>query len=246
MEIYSIVFNAFLGIILFFIGASIASFLGVINYRINRGINVKDIVKGESVCEGCERKLEWHEKFPVIGWILDFGKCPTCNHKISIYYPISETVLGIIFVLLFFTGQPFYYYPLFSFLFLFTISDLEFMEIPKVFVHYGLIFGFLVFIYNLIIEGSIASVIIGLLLAGFIFIVNKVKYSFGFGDVLIFLMLSFILSIGDYLVLLFVTFLTGALVSLMLVAFDRTVLKKYIPFVPFIMLGLIFTMFVNL
>jgi leader peptidase (prepilin peptidase) / N-methyltransferase len=246
MEGLLIVYYVLTGILLFFIGASLASFLGLINYRFNRDVNLESVIAGDSLCDGCSRKLTWFEKIPVFGWMLTFGKCPSCNYKVSIFYPLSEALLGVLFVLLFFTNQPFYYYPLLSFLFLFTLSDLEFMEIPKDFIHYGLIFAFIVFVYQLIVAGTIAAVIIGLILTIVFLILNKIKYSFGFGDILIFLMMSMILDVGDYLLFLFVTFLTGALVSLMLVAFDKSILKKYIPFVPFILLGFIFTLFVIL
>lgn len=73
-------------ILLFFLGASIASFL------------MCGRVGGRSKCDGCERKLEWYELIPVFSWLVQFGKTKCCAEKLSWKYLFGEVILGLWFV----------------------------------------------------------------------------------------------------------------------------------------------------
>jgi len=80
-------------IFIFLIGICIGSFLNVVIYRIPKQ---KSIINPPSSCPVCgERIKPWHN-IPILGWIILKGKCASCKSKISIRYPIIETLTGII------------------------------------------------------------------------------------------------------------------------------------------------------
>lgn len=76
----------------FFLGGSIASFLGVV---VERGKNGKPPT-GRSHCI-CGRQLRWSENIPVIGWLKSLGKAKCCGSKIPSWYFWSELVTGFVF-----------------------------------------------------------------------------------------------------------------------------------------------------
>ncbi|MBM3206171.1 MAG: prepilin peptidase [Candidatus Staskawiczbacteria bacterium] len=75
-----------------------------------------------------------------------------------------------------------------------------------------------------------------------IFIISEGNW-IGFGDVKLAILLGLILGFPDILVGLFLSFLLGALVGLVLIIFSKKGLKSQVPFAPFLILGTVFTMF---
>ncbi len=63
----------------------------------------------------------------------------------------------------------------------------------------------------------------------------------GFGDVLIALALGILFGWPDIVAVLFVAFVLGTLVSLVLLAGRRKTMKSLVPFGPFLMLGALTT-----
>jgi prepilin signal peptidase PulO-like enzyme (type II secretory pathway) len=79
----------------FYFGASIASFLNVVAWRMPQG---RTIVFGGSKCPYCDTRLSFLDNTPVLGWLLVQGKCRTCHLPIAPRYLIIEIVIGGIFV----------------------------------------------------------------------------------------------------------------------------------------------------
>ncbi len=86
----------YLGVILFFFGTIIGSFLNVVIYRFNSG----KTLGGRSMCMSCGKTLHWHELVPLASFVSQKGKCLKCKSPISYQYPIVEAVTGIVFVLI--------------------------------------------------------------------------------------------------------------------------------------------------
>lgn len=82
----------------FAFGACLGSLVNVLAYRMPRGLGV---VTPPSRCTNCGTKLTWRENFPVFGWLLLRGKCRFCKSPISPEYPIVETIVGILFALVY-------------------------------------------------------------------------------------------------------------------------------------------------
>ena len=97
-------------IILFFFGLAVGSFLNVVSlrYKPERNVFSPDILGGRSHCPHCKKTLRWFELIPLISFILERGRCLSCDKKISIQYPLIEALSGIIFVTVPFYLQYFY------------------------------------------------------------------------------------------------------------------------------------------
>ena len=88
-----------LRIIIFFLGASLGSFMGVILYRPPRGESV--IRPFRSKCDLCKAQLGVIELIPVFGYIFSKGNCAYCGKKIPVRYFFWELLPAILFVLFF-------------------------------------------------------------------------------------------------------------------------------------------------
>lgn len=91
-----------LSISLFFLGMIMASFIGVLVDRLPHQLqwcdrpdpNIK-IWKPRSHCPKCKHTLGIVELIPVIGWLLNRGRCRSCDVKISPIYPVVEFLSGL-------------------------------------------------------------------------------------------------------------------------------------------------------
>lgn len=84
-------------IVIFIFGTIIGSFLNVCIYRIPLH---QSIVTVSSHCMTCGRKLKWYDMIPVFSWLLLGGKCRNCKSKISLQYPVIESLNGILYVVI--------------------------------------------------------------------------------------------------------------------------------------------------
>ena len=76
---------------LFWVGASIGSFLNVVAWRMPRGMSVN----GRSVCPRCRSQLRARDNIPVFGWLALAGRCRHCHLPISPRYPMVEAAVGL-------------------------------------------------------------------------------------------------------------------------------------------------------
>lgn len=85
----------FLAIYIFMFGALFASFFNVV------GIRVKDNVSilRRSHCPKCDHPLRLLDVIPLLGFIIDRGKCHYCGCKIHIKYFLIEVAGGLMFML---------------------------------------------------------------------------------------------------------------------------------------------------
>ncbi|MFT8813008.1 MAG: prepilin peptidase [Oenococcus sp.] len=82
-------------LILFFIlGACMASFIMCLADRINRQISLR----GFSVCDNCQHRLDCLSLMPILGWLISIGHCRYCRCSIPMSYPIFEACFGILFI----------------------------------------------------------------------------------------------------------------------------------------------------
>lgn len=54
-----------------------------------------------SHCYSCKTPLKWYHNIPIISYLFLLGKCGFCKIKISIQYPIVETIGGLILAIVF-------------------------------------------------------------------------------------------------------------------------------------------------
>ena len=117
-------------VLIFFLGASFASFYGLISIRL---LDNKSIIKPGSHCDYCKHKLKFYDLIPVISFIFLKGKCRYCGKKLLIYEPIIEFMLGIFTVYMFIkygiSYKFFMAFILFSLLIIIFITDFKEMII---------------------------------------------------------------------------------------------------------------------
>ncbi len=245
---------------LFICGLFIGSFLNVLIDRLPRG---ETVVKGKSRCESCKHKLAWYDLIPILSFVELRGKCRYCGALLSWYYPLVEVITGGLFVLTFHYLQqsnlPFTIYHLpFIFqlaYFLFLISslvvifftDLKYGIIPDKVVYPAV---FVSLFYLFIIHNSLF--IIHILSAfgafAFFFLLFAITRGrgMGFGDVKLAFLLGLFLGFPKIVIGLYIAFLTGAVVSLILVVWGKKKLKgSTIPFGPFLVFGTIVAHFLG-
>ena len=87
-------FEALLGVWLFTVGASIASFLNVVAWRVPRRMPIN----GHSFCPRCRTPIAASDNLPIIGWLRLRGRCAACSLPIDRRYPIFEAVGGFLFL----------------------------------------------------------------------------------------------------------------------------------------------------
>lgn len=79
------------------LGLAVGSFLNVVIYRVPRG---ESVVSPRSRCPGCGSQLSARDNVPVLSWVLLRGRCRSCRTRISLRYPLVETLTAAVFVVL--------------------------------------------------------------------------------------------------------------------------------------------------
>jgi len=73
--------------VLLIVAPFIGSFLSVLVVRLPRG---EDVVVARSQCRSCGKRLSPIELLPVVGWLMQGGKCRQCGAGIGCLYPVLE------------------------------------------------------------------------------------------------------------------------------------------------------------
>jgi leader peptidase (prepilin peptidase)/N-methyltransferase len=243
-------------------GLVIGSFLSALTYRIPNGIS---ILKGRSFCPKCKSKISWYDNIPVFSFYFLGGKCRSCKAPISLRYPLIEffTLLVFLFITIFFsscantlTGSAIcqwrsllgfwalpYLLIITSGLLAVFIIDLEKQIIPD-----SLVFSLFALTALLLIlinpEFTYVNILASFGSATFLLMINLFTKGkgMGLGDVKLALLGGIVLGWPGTITWLLTSFVTGAVVGLILILFKKAEFGKHIPFGPF----LVFSFFVSL
>ncbi len=250
---------------IFSFGAAIGSFLGVIVDRMN---SKEPIWKGRSHCDHCRHTLHPLDLIPLLSFFLIGGKCRYCHKKLSVLYPLVEGITGISFVAAAYVvfGQSFYligmlpyqlmalyYFILLSALITIFFTDLRFGIIPFKLVAFALMITFVWYLLlHFVPFPSSLAIMLGLPISFFsvvgaafgagglfflLFVMTRGR-GMGFGDVVYAFLMGFTLGFPQVILALYIAFLSGAAISLLLVALKKKRLKGgTIPFGPFLVVG---------
>ena len=243
-------------------GLLIGSFLNVCIYRIPRHLSV--VSPARSYCPECKRELTWWENIPVISWLILNGKCRGCKNKISGRYPFIEILSciagGASFLHFGATPTGVLIYALLAALIVITFIDLEFKIIPNVISYPGMIIGLCVGIVSQfypvfawpITTGATDS-LLGFLIGGGFFYAIAVMYYFwtgnvglGGGDIKLMGMTGALLGWESVGPTIFAGAVSGAVVGILVMLIQGTGRKTEIPFGPWLSLGAVLYVFVNL
>lgn len=232
------IFGVILGF--FMLGAILGSFYNVVAYRVTKG---ESIVYPSSHCPNCNHKLKTWELIPIFSYILQRGKCTSCKQKISIFYPISEIVCGLLFVFSYLSFglslELIIALTFVSMLIIIILSDYYYMIIEdSVLIFFGiallieilLIFGLNVLLSS-ILSGLISFIIMILLrlFGDFIF----KKESLGGGDIKLMLVIGMIIGWDMSIVTIFLSAFLAFPVSLFILKSKKDHEIPYGPFLAF-------------
>lgn len=232
----------------FFIGLAVGSFLNSVIYRLEKK---ESIVKARSYCPYCKKTLFWFELIPLMSFILQRGRCRSCHKKISWQYPLVELATGALFALIFnyqfsiINFQLVFWFFIVSCLIIIFVYDLKHYIIPNEIVYSGIILTFLYqlqfsiinYQFSINFQFPIFNYLLAGLIAGAFFLtiilISKGKWM-GMGDVKLAVFMGLVLGWPDILVALFLAFLGGAFVSVILIISKKKTLKSEVPFGPFL------------
>ena len=226
----------YFSVLAFILGAVFGSFLNCAAYRIARK---QSFLKGRSICPKCNHVLGVADLVPIFSFLFSKGKCRHCGEKISIRYPLTELIFGILTVVLFYhDGVSVLFlrdFVFFCCLFCLSLVDLEIFEIPDGTIVIAVL-AWLVCLFPL-----------GLSATEFIFHIAS-GFAFGTAVLLISLLLDYILKKeslggGDIKLLFVIGLYLGAVAGLFAIVvaavlgllFVRG--KEKIPFGPFLSIG---------
>jgi len=230
-------------VILFILGTAIGSFLNVLIDRIPAGL---PLFIDRSHCEHCKHTLVWYDLIPILSWVFLRAKCRYCKAPISLQYPVIEIVTGFIFI--FGYQFPIYSVPftliLFSLLLALFMTDLKYYLLPDKLMYPLLgVSTIALLIYEpsqLIIH--IISAVLAALFFAMLILISRGK-GMGWGDVMYGLFLGILLGHPGTVVALYIAFLTGALVSVVLLVARKKKFGQIIPFGPFLILGTVISLY---
>jgi len=237
LEIYSAIF---------LLGAMIGSFLNVVICRLPKK---ESIVVVGSHCPKCAKKLCWFDLIPILSFFVIRGKCRNCKEKISWQYPLVEFACGALFVgLALVHGYDSIYFlrdAVFAcFLILIFALDAKHYLVFDEVVLPGIAVGVLA---NLAIAWQSGSLLVGFLnlvtaifVCGLFFLLQYLISGgrwIGSGDIFIGVMLGAMLGWPLVGVAVFLSYIIGAIVALVLLIQKKKKRGDQLPLGVFLCLG---------
>jgi leader peptidase (prepilin peptidase)/N-methyltransferase len=217
-------------VFVFFVGASIGSFL---NVCIARWPAEESVVRPRSKCPRCGAGIAWYDNVPVVSWFVLRAKCRNCGLPISPIYPIVEAIVGLLWVAcVWFFGPGFIAIRVAVFatiLLGIAVTDLKHYLIPDGFTITGLVFAFATSLLGayLMVQDPFASPVDALFgacvgagavtIIGWLGEVALKKEAMGFGDTTLMAMVGASLGPGRSLLTIFVGAFIAAAVFLLVV-----------------------------
>ena len=241
-------------LLLFLIGLFIGSFLGVVSDRLPLN---KTIVKGRSYCDFCKKTLNWYDLIPLLSFLILKGKCRYCKKKLPLFYPATELLTGVLFALVGFFFIPISVVTFVFYLFIISIficiffGDLKYGTISDKLIIAGTIVSFVFFLFfekSVFLNHLISAVaaFIFFVAISYIFLFLTKKESMGGGDIKLSFLLGFFLGFPGIVVSLYIAFLTGAIVSIILILWKKKSFQKdSLPFGPFLIIGSLISFFLG-
>ena len=240
---------------LFLLGAAVGSFINLVIYRSTRNANW---VWGNSKCDHCGKKLAWYDNIPLLSYLILRGRSRCCHKKLSIAHPAMELLMGSLFVWWYFMGaiffklttqplvvlQPVFWLLVGIILLGILMADWLYYIIPDTLV---LSLLGLAFIHRLYLTWAgimqpqdlqltlLATAGLTIFFALLFFLTRG--QGFGFGDVKFALPMGLILGWPKLMVGVFLSFIFGSLVGLILLGLKKKKFGQVIPFGPFLVLG---------
>ncbi|TAL50440.1 prepilin peptidase [Patescibacteria group bacterium] len=245
-------------LLVFVVGTCVGSFLNVVIFRTHEE---EQMVRGRSKCRVCEAPIEVKDLIPIVSYLRLRGHCRSCQSVISWQYPAVEMATGFLFVLgyliiatrgvenlglLFMAMYILRYWVFVAYLVIIFVYDLRHMLILDQFTIPAMIFAIMI---NLWLGTTPAwSVLVGgLVLAGFFWIQFALSKGtwVGGGDIRMGALMGLMLGLEQGLLALFIAYVLGAMVGIVMMASGKATRKTPIPFGSFLAVATVVVLFVG-
>lgn len=218
------------------LGLVVGSFLNAVIYRLHVKVS---FMRGRSYCPNCKHDLNAKDLVPLFSFLFLRGKCRYCNKKISWQYPLVEFFTMASFLILYLQfglNIDFFVYLIFTgFLMVIFVYDLKYyLILDKVSVP-AIIVAFLLSFF--VLEIDIVSLLISALIGGGFFllqfVISKGKW-IGGGDIRLGVIMGLMLGYPVILVALFIAYILGSVIGVVLIAGKKKKWKSQVPFGTFL------------
>lgn len=220
------------------LGLVVGSFINVLIWRLPRG---ESVVRPSSHCPSCGHRLAPRDLVPILSWALLRGRCRYCRAPIPASYPLVEAVTGATFAALAAVHGLHWrtagYAVLAAILITAAGTDMRLRLIPNRLTIPAIAFALA---WSAAVQvPHLTSSLLGLAIAGGLFLVIAMlsRGGMGGGDVKLAAAVGAFLGLQYSLLGLFLAFIFGAVVGLILMALGKKRRKDYIPFAPFMAAG---------
>ena len=227
-------------VLIILLGLIIGSFLNVCIYSISRD---ESIFFPQSHCTSCGYSLKPKDLVPVFSYIFLGGRCRSCKEKISITYPLVETLNACLYLLIYLKYG-------------FTLDFLKFCLFASLLIVIGFIDFETKYVYNsTVIFGVVSGVLFDMLIwvetktmpwnyivgafigFGVIYLIVILTHGMGEGDIDIALICGLFLGVEGIVVALFIAIIIGGIVAGLILIFKLKNKKDEIAFVPYLAIG---------
>lgn len=234
--------NLFLALFIAAAGAAVGSFLGAVIERQSglpgRYKNKASGLFNRSFCFQCGHQLSWRENTPVLSYVLFRGRCSRCHSPIPYWLPMIEiagAVVGIVLAAHIGPMSPIGQIGLIvvsvALLWIF-FSDLVYGVIPDLAVVIGVIGAIGVHLGEGIGPSMLSAVGAALFFLTLVLVTRG--RGMGIGDVTLGALVGFLLGWPGVLVAIWLAFVAGALIGVLLIVMKKKTLKQTVPFGPFL------------
>lgn len=244
----------FVYVSLVLIGLAVGSFLNVVIWRLPRG---GSLVSPSSRCPSCDTPIRPWDNVPVLSYVILGGRCRNCKARISMRYPLVESLNAILYLLVYNRyglGLDLPVYLVFvSALIAITFIDLDFQIIPDAITLPGipisLAAGVLLLpdpmlrVQDLGWQASLIGAAAGF---GMYYVVAVAsRGGMGGGDIKMMTMVGALMGWKAVLMTTFLGSLVGSVYGISIMALKGKGRKTKIPFGPFLALGALLTLLVG-
>ena len=247
-----------IAVLVFFLGASFGSFYYTLAGRIIKYFysqerkkysfngKIKNILLNNNSCDNCHKNLEIIETIPVLGFIINRGKCPKCQNRISFVYPVIEVIFGLEFIFVFFLTEN----PVLSFaiiilsghLLVSAVTDWKFQSLDYENLFFIIISGFIVlWQFEEIFTITQLYIFSGFFVFYFLFWLFLRRY-IGFGDVIFSPFFAVIAGHPWWLLYLNISYGLAIINTLLFRKKEESLKNAIIPMGAYLALGLFITL----
>lgn len=237
-----------IGAFIFILGTMIASFLGVVIFRVP---NDMSIIKPNSFCPNCQKPIKWYDNIPLISYIVLGGKCRYCKSKIGIGSFLLELLGGLLFLFAFIfyklSFDLLFVLPIISILIVIAGIDMKHQIIYDWSWIIFLVLSIGYILYKSLINKAIPwDNFIGAGIGFFSFLLIKFipqlivkKEALGMGDVILMGIAGLLLNWKVWLLALLIGSVIGSVIEIVLIIFKKRNRSEPVAFGPYLVTGII-------